>query len=138
LSIVYHLDIIFNHRSLLLYFDRVVANTLIYLLIPIERNIDEMAMTSSASSSKGKAPAGSFQSMDLNKELLSGLSRMGYRVPTPVQRKALPIALAGMDVVCMSRTGSGKTCVFLLPLFEKLHSHDGSAGVRAVVLSPTR
>lgn len=92
-----------------------------------------------SSSSKGKAaPAGSFQSMNLNKDLLSGLSRMGYRVPTPVQRKALPIVLAGMDVVCMSRTGSGKTCVFLLPLFEKLLTHDGAAGVRAVVLSPTR
>lgn len=85
-----------------------------------------------------KAAPGSFQSMDLGKELLSGLARMGYKVPTPVQRKALPIALAGMDVVCMSRTGSGKTCVFLLPLFEKLKAHDGSAGARAVILSPTR
>lgn len=76
--------------------------------------------------------------MNLGKDLLAGLNRMGYRVPTPVQRKALPVALAGMDIVCMSRTGSGKTCVFLLPVIEKLKSHDGSAGVRAVILSPTR
>ena len=87
---------------------------------------------------KGKAKAGSFQAMGLEKELLWGLARMGYKVPTPVQRKALPIALAGMDMVCMARTGSGKTCVFLLPLLQKLKKHDSTSGVRSVVLSPTR
>jgi ATP-dependent RNA helicase DDX54/DBP10 len=85
-----------------------------------------------------KAKAGSFQAMGLEKELLWGINRMGYKVPTPVQRKALPIALAGMDMVCMARTGSGKTCVFLLPLMQKIKKHDPSCGVRAVVLSPTR
>lgn len=85
-----------------------------------------------------KAKVGSFQSMGLEKELMWGISRMGYKVPTPVQRKALPIVLAGMDVVCMARTGSGKTCVFLLPLMQKVKKHDPTSGVRAVVLSPTR
>lgn len=85
-----------------------------------------------------KAKTGSFQAMGLEKELLWGINRMGYKVPTPVQRKALPIALAGMDMVCMARTGSGKTCVFLLPLMQKIKKHDPSSGVRAVVLSPTR
>lgn len=87
---------------------------------------------------KGKPKNGSFQAMGLEKELLWGLTRMGYKVPTPVQRKALPIALAGMDMVCMARTGSGKTCVFLLPLLQKLKKHDSTSGVRSVVLSPTR
>jgi superfamily II DNA/RNA helicase len=54
-----------------------------------------------------------------------------------VQRKALPIALAGMDLVCMARTGSGKTCVFLVPMLHKLQSHQ-NGGVRGLVLSPTR
>ena len=85
-----------------------------------------------------KAKVGSFQSMGLEKELMWGISRMGYKVPTPVQRKALPIVLAGMDMVCMARTGSGKTCVFLLPLMQKVKKHDPTSGVRAVVLSPTR
>lgn len=79
-----------------------------------------------------------FQSLGLEKDLLQGILRMGYKVPTPVQRKTLPIALAGMDVVCMARTGSGKSLCFLLPLIHKLKKHDGGAGVRAVVLSPTR
>ena len=76
--------------------------------------------------------------MGLEKELMWGINRMGYKVPTPVQRKALPIVLAGMDMVCMARTGSGKTCVFLLPLMQKVKKHDPTSGVRGVVLSPTR
>lgn len=87
---------------------------------------------------KKKAKAGSFQALGLHQNLLSGLNRMQYKVPTPVQRKALPVVLAGMDVVCMARTGSGKTCVFLLPLVERLRSHEGNGGVRGLVLAPTR
>ena len=52
-----------------------------------------------------KAKAGSFQALNLDKNVLSGIFRMGYKVPTPVQRKALPIVLSGLDVVCMARTG---------------------------------
>jgi len=86
----------------------------------------------------GKKNTGSFQGMGLHQELLNGLNRMGYKVPTPVQRKALPVALAGLDLVCMARTGSGKTCVFLLPLIQKLNEHKSNVGIRAIVLSPTR
>jgi len=60
-------------------------------------------------------------------------------VPTPVQRKTLPLALAGEDLVCMARTGSGKTCAFLVPLLAHLGpSHAAGSKVRAVILSPTR
>lgn len=72
---------------------------------------------------KKAVKAGSFQQMGLEKELLQGLSRMHYTQPTPVQRKTLPIVLSGLDVVCMARTGSGKTCVFLLPMVQKLKTH---------------
>uniref|UniRef100_A0A7S2B9U3 RNA helicase n=1 Tax=Octactis speculum TaxID=3111310 RepID=A0A7S2B9U3_9STRA len=63
---------------------------------------------------------------------------MGYKVPTPVQRKTMPLALGGKDVVCMARTGSGKTAAFLVPLLESLKEHRGTGGTRAIVLSPTR
>ena len=59
-------------------------------------------------------------------------------MPTPIQRKAIPIITQGKDVVAMARTGSGKTAAFLLPLFEKLKVHSYTVGVRAVILSPTR
>eukprot|EP01042_Synura_sphagnicola_P030510 gene30510-39317_t len=73
-----------------------------------------------------KVKMGSFQSMGLEENILKGLLHMGYKVPTPVQRKALPAVLSGLDIVCMARTGSGKTCVFLLPMIQKLKSHQSS------------
>jgi ATP-dependent RNA helicase DDX54/DBP10 len=59
-------------------------------------------------------------------------------MPTPIQRKAIPHILAGKDVIAMARTGSGKTAAFIVPLVEKLQEHSTTAGIRAVVLSPTR
>lgn len=62
-------------------------------------------------------------------------------MPTPVQRKSLPVVLTGVDTVVMARTGSGKTCAFLIPLLEKLlDTPKGQNGnhVRGVILSPTR
>ena len=63
---------------------------------------------------------------------------MGYKVPTPVQRKSLPVSLAGADVVVMARTGSGKTAAFLIPVLEKLGAHSHKMGARSIILSPTR
>jgi ATP-dependent RNA helicase DDX54/DBP10 len=93
---------------------------------------------SSKLQSKSKSSAGSFQNLGLEKEVLKGILTMGYKIPTPVQRKTLPIALVGMDVVCMARTGSGKTMAFLIPLVQKLKEHEHGKGVRGIVLSPTR
>ena len=87
---------------------------------------------------KKKLKAGSFNAMDLDKNLQSGLNRMQYKIPTPVQRKTIPVALAGMDLVCMARTGSGKTAAFLIPMLHKFPTHDSTAGIRGIVLSPTR
>ena len=63
---------------------------------------------------------------------------MGYKIPTPIQRKAIPILIEGHNVVAMAWTGSGKTAAFLVPLIERLKAHSKIVGVRAVILSPTR
>jgi len=62
---------------------------------------------------------------------------MGFDVPTPVQREAVPLALAGGDLIATAETGSGKTAAFLLPLIQRLQG--GRNGrTRALILSPTR
>ncbi|KAL3666008.1 hypothetical protein V7S43_008802 [Phytophthora oleae] len=93
--------------------------------------------THGKSNGKG-AGVGGFQHLGLSPSVFRGVMAMGYKVPTPIQRKSLPIVLSGKDCVAMARTGSGKTAAFLVPMVEKLKEHSTKIGVRAVILSPTR
>uniref|UniRef100_A0A6E8VTV1 RNA helicase n=1 Tax=Anopheles coluzzii TaxID=1518534 RepID=A0A6E8VTV1_ANOCL len=89
---------------------------------------------------KGKKKSGGFQAMGLSAPVLKGILKMGYKIPTPIQRKTIPIILDGRDVVAMAKTGSGKTGCFLIPMFERLKQREAKAGggARALILSPTR
>ncbi|GAB7338720.1 hypothetical protein MBLNU457_5438t1 [Dothideomycetes sp. NU457] len=91
-----------------------------------------------ANQTKGPKRSGGFQSLGLNSTLLKAISRKGFTVPTPIQRKTLPLIMDGQDVVGMARTGSGKTAAFVIPMLEKLKTHSAKVGARAVVLSPSR
>ncbi|XP_028406075.1 ATP-dependent RNA helicase DDX54-like [Dendronephthya gigantea] len=91
-----------------------------------------------ASHNRKKKKSGGFQVMGLSYPVYKGIMKKGYKVPTPIQRKAIPLILDGKDVVAMARTGSGKTAAFLVPMFEKLHGHSAKTGARALILSPTR
>ena len=81
---------------------------------------------------------GGFQAMGLNAALLKAITRKGFSVPTPIQRKAIPLILDGKDVVGMARTGSGKTAAFVIPMIQRLKAHSAKIGSRALVLSPSR
>lgn len=59
------------------------------------------------------------ESMGLSVELLRAIKRKGYRLPTPIQRRAMPLILQGVDLIGMARTGSGKTAAFVIPMLEK-------------------
>ena len=61
--------------------------------------------------------------MNLIPQVFKAVMAKGYNVPTPVQRKAIPYILEGRDVVISSRTGSGKTAAFIIPMLNKLKSH---------------
>lgn len=87
---------------------------------------------------KKKSKSGGFESLNLSPDVYRGIKRKGYKVPTPIQRKTMPIILSGSDVVAMARTGSGKTAAFLVPMLERLRQHVPQGGVRALILSPTR
>ncbi|KAI4119411.1 MAG: hypothetical protein LQ345_000657 [Seirophora villosa] len=100
----------------------------------------QAASSRKGSKLKGKTvkKGGGFQAMGLNATLLKAITRKGYSVPTPIQRKTIPLVIDGQDVVGMARTGSGKTAAFVLPMIEKLKSHSAKVGARALIMSPSR
>lgn len=80
-----------------------------------------------------------FQSLNLSRPVLKGLSTLGYTRPTPVQSAAIPIALMGKDVVAGAQTGSGKTAAYLIPIIERLlYKPAHVASTRVVIMAPTR
>jgi ATP-dependent RNA helicase DeaD len=82
------------------------------------------------------APAKTFGSFGLSAETLAGLEAKGYEVPTDCQAEAIPHALAGKDLVLQSRTGTGKTAAFGVPIIERIDPD--TEGIQALVLTPTR
>jgi len=69
--------------------------------------------------------------------MLDGVKAMGYVDPTPIQLRAIPLVLAGRDVIGSAQTGTGKTAAFALPILSKLGQHN-DVGPRVLILEPTR
>ena len=79
-----------------------------------------------------------FDGLGLSPELLRAVADAGYSEPTPIQRKAIPPALRGRDLVGCAQTGTGKTAAFTLPLLQRLaETCDNKPKLRALVITPT-
>src|SRR5260221_14140699 len=78
----------------------------------------------------------SFAALDLSAQTLASLDAMGYKAPTDVQFETIPRAITGKDLVVQSRTGTGKTAAFGIPIVERVDVTRDV--VQAVVLAPTR
>jgi len=85
-----------------------------------------------------------FETLALDPKLLRAVADSGYTSMTPIQAKAIPLVLAGRDVMGAAQTGTGKTAAFTLPLLQKMLRHETASvsparhPVRALVLAPTR
>ena len=85
-----------------------------------------------------------FDELGLAPPLLKAVVDTGYTTPTPIQAKAIPLALQGLDLMAGAQTGTGKTAAFALPILQKLLPFASSSTspakhpIRALVLTPTR
>ena len=82
-----------------------------------------------------------FSQLGLRPELLRAVAEAGYDTPTPIQREAIPVVLAGRDLMAGAQTGTGKTAAFVLPILQCLHASPAGTdrrAVRALILVPTR
>jgi ATP-dependent RNA helicase RhlE len=79
----------------------------------------------------------SFSSLGLSQQLISTINTLGYNEPTPIQSEAIPLILAGHDIMARAQTGTGKTAAFALPLLHLIDKPQKNA-LSALVLTPTR
>src|SRR5881628_1417135 len=79
-----------------------------------------------------------FTSLGLAPELLRAVAEEGYEQPTPIQLEAIPLALAGRDLIGSAQTGTGKTAAFMLPILQRLAQRGARPALRALILVPTR
>ena len=77
-----------------------------------------------------------FDSLDISKEVLRAVEKMGFTEATPVQAKTIPVMMEGSDVIAIAPTGTGKTCAFGIPMLEYLQLKEDY--IQELVLAPTR
>src|SRR5258708_23810382 len=82
-----------------------------------------------------------FRALGLGDRIFQAIQEAGYTEPTPIQAAAIPLVLAGQDVIGIAQTGTGKTAAFTLPILARMAGRVGDGkrrGTRWLVLAPTR
>lgn len=80
-----------------------------------------------------------FTDLKLIQPILESLEKEGYKNPTPIQEKSIPVALDGKDLLGTAQTGTGKTAAFAIPILQNLYlKKDKTKGIKALILTPTR
>ncbi len=114
---------------------------------PMDADLDLDTPEAIATAPQG-VPGAEFTALGLAPEVVSAITRAGYNEPTPVQARAVPVALTGVDLLVSSQTGSGKTASFVWPALQtilaarrdpaKKRAKGQPCGPRILVLVPTR
>ncbi len=80
-----------------------------------------------------------FKALGLNDRLVQGILATGFTAPTEIQSRAIPLAVAGKDIIGSAQTGTGKTAAFTLPILNRLAEHkEKTHHIKALILTPTR
>jgi len=99
----------------------------------LKYNFKKLNLISKDIASKRKSSFGDF---GLKKEILQGISELGFRYPSPVQEESIPKILSGKDVIARAKNGTGKTAAFLIPILQKIKLE--KSHVQSLILVPTR
>lgn len=79
---------------------------------------------------------GNFKDLNLSSSILKAISDMGFEETTPIQSRAIPLIIAGLDVIGQAQTGTGKTAAFGIPMLEKIEVR--KEAIQGLVVTPTR
>ncbi len=79
-----------------------------------------------------------FKELGLNDQILEAIGYMGYEEATPIQEEAIPIIIAGRDLIACAQTGTGKTAAFILPILHRIYNNKDRKGTQALIVCPTR
>eukprot|EP00767_Chilomastix_cuspidata_P007052 gnl/Chilomastix_cuspidata/760.p1 GENE.gnl/Chilomastix_cuspidata/760~~gnl/Chilomastix_cuspidata/760.p1 ORF type:complete len:820 (+),score=138.79 gnl/Chilomastix_cuspidata/760:33-2492(+) len=103
---------------------------------PVRKNVDRRKESRKGAGRKRQFVT--FKNMELEKPVFDAVMRLGFRNPTPIQRRSITALKSGADAILIARTGSGKTAAFSIPIVNSLLEHRQIIGARALILSPTR
>jgi len=81
-----------------------------------------------------------FRELNISEPILKALVNKKYETPTPIQQKAIPVALSGRDLLGIAQTGTGKTAAFAIPIIQHLsqETNNKRREIKALILTPTR
>ena len=114
------------------------------LATPVAAPAPTPALELGATESAVPGPVPTFDQFGLSADILRAVVDSGYTIPTPIQAQAIPVVLAGRDMMGAAQTGTGKTASFSLPIIQRLLPMASTSAsparhpVRALILTPTR
>ncbi len=97
-------------------------------------NTENVENTENTESTGNKTIESSFNQFNFTPELNRSIAAVGFKIPSPIQEQAIPVIMAGKDVVAQAHTGTGKTAAFGLPAINAIKGD----GVQVLVITPTR
>lgn len=107
----------------------------------MKRKLDANDVPAPAAEVEKQQDPSTFSDLGLDSRLLQGIAKQNFQTPTPVQCKAIPLAIEGRDILARAKTGTGKTAAYLLPILHLILKRKATSSTQttsALILVPTR